>query len=373
MLAVGKSDTPVDPFTVKRYWRGYREGNAMAFRVAEIEQDLRLFTDRGVVTAGEAEQILAIVSDSFPFAEAMDNAESIHVHVNVESVTSMSNEDAVVQACQEVINSDQERKFRFSSGLNVILASEPTAEDEFIPGAVTRQKPYVDHLGVDLREENAVTKKIFDSIPETAGNAGWRHIYQDGPVRCCYTEMGPKHWVYPPQADVWRPIEFAFGELKVSDEHLGCDYRPIDPGHPLAALARQSVPACETPATETTKATALSKIHIFEECTCNTSPSRPLVDFLSKRYEGVEVRAFDMAKPEGLVPLPPPLFLALENEGVRCLPALVVDGQVRTKGWLPNLMDAVKVIENPEEAGVPISRPASQASSSCCSTDQDCC
>jgi hypothetical protein len=44
--------------------------------------------------------------------------------------------------------------------------------------------------------------------------------------------------VYPPTGtDVkYRPIEFAFGELQVFGEDVGCDYRPIDPGHPLAAL-----------------------------------------------------------------------------------------------------------------------------------------
>ena len=347
----------------------------MSFPLPEINQDLRLFTERGLLAEHEAAQVLEVVGETFPFAHALDNAESIHVHVNAETVTDIPAEGALLQACREAAGDNRERKFSFDSGLNVVLALDPTAQDEFIPGAVVQSKPYVDHLGVDLRHDNSDTRSIFDAIPSMAADAGWRHLHQSGPVRCCHTEMGPKHWVYPPEGveGTRRPIEFALGELKMSDTYLGCDYRPIDPGHPLAALAATSVPSCDT-TTQADNAHAIStptKIYVFEECSCNTSPSRPLLDFLHGRYETAEIRSFDMAKPDGLVPLPPALFLALQTDGSRCLPALVVDGRVRSQGWLPRPEDSVNLIEHPDETTSPTMRPA--VSDSCCSTDSACC
>jgi hypothetical protein len=312
----------------------------------------------------------------------MDHAESIHVHVNAETVSGFPDEQALLDACRESGGDDRERKFCFSSGLNVVLAIEPTAEDEFIPGAVSQAKPYVDHLGVDLRDESSDTKAIFHAIPSTAAEAGWRHVHQAGPVHCCHVEMGPKHWVYPPEgvAGTRRPIEFAFGQLKMSDSYLGCDYRPIDPGHPLAALAATSVPSCDVADGERTASaqpvSPPAKIYIFEECSCNTSPSRPLLEFLQSRYETTDIRAFDLAKPDGLVPLPPALFLTLEIDGSRCLPALTVDGKIRSQGWLPGLEDSVQLIEHPDETISPAIRPAATSccapDSSCCSTDSSC-
>lgn len=344
----------------------------MSFPVSTIQHDLHLFTERGLLADHEAAQVLELVATQFPFAPAMDNAESIHVHVNAETVSGLPDEQALVDACRESGGDDRERKFCFDSGLNVVLAIEPTAQDEFIPGAVSQAKPYVDHFGVDLRDESSETQEIFDGIPSMAAQAGWRHVHQDGPVRCCHVEMGPKHWVYPPEgaAGTRRPIEFAFGQLKKSDSYLGCDYRPIDPGHPLAALAATSVPSCDAADVSTDPVSQPAKIYIFEECSCNTSPSRPLLEFLQHRYETSDIRAFDMAKPDGLIPLPPALFLALETQGSHCLPALVVDGNVRSQGWLPGVEDLERLIEHPDETASPSAGPCG---TSCCSTDSSCC
>jgi hypothetical protein len=325
----------------------------MSFHPPTIERDLQLFTVHGLLTEHEAAQVQEMVADNFAFAAAMGNAESIHVHVNAERVVDLPGEDSLQAACRESHGDDRERKFSFDSGLNVIFALDPTAQDEFIPGAVTRAKPYVDHVGIDLRDESDDTKAIFDAIPGAAVRAGWRHVAQEGPVRCCHTEMGPKHWVYPPEGPAGdrRPIEFAFGELKQSDVYLGCDYRPIDPAHPLATKAAVKGSAIQP-----------SKVFVFEECSCNVSPSESLIAALSDRYPGADVRAFDMAKPEGLLPLPPALFLAIESRGSAALPALVVDGQIRTQGWLPTTADAPAIVEQPGIATKP---------GSCCATD--CC
>lgn len=342
----------------------------MAVTSTHVLRDLEEFLDRGLLTQKEAGQARDIVGAAFPFAEAVALAESVHVHVNVDDVSTLDSQTDLASLAQETSGTPVERKFVFASGLNVIFASEATAQDELVPGAVTQPRPYVDHFGVDLRDETEKTELVFTRIPQAAATAGWRYRGQDGPIRCCYTEMGPKHWVYPPEnlSSAGRPIEFAFGDLTASAEHLGCDYRPMDPAHPLAGLGEQAAAAAnQTPAVNP------SKIYCFEERTCNTSPSRPLVEFLSQRYGavGAEVRSFDVGKPEGLLPLPPALFMALEQRGFGVLPALVVDGQLKSTGSLPSLMDVVDLIENP--GAVHTGANPGAVSEACCSTDGSCC
>src|SRR5206468_1155327 len=99
--------------------------------------------------------------------------------------------------------------------------------------------------------------------------------------------------------------------------------------------------------------------------------------FLRTTYVATEIRAFDLAKPDGLVPLPPALFLALETNGSGCLPALVVDGKIRSEGWLPSPHDALRLIEHPDELASPATRPTVSegccSSDGCCSADSACC
>jgi len=346
----------------------------VSFDLQAMSNDLRLFTERRLLSDAEAAQALEMAADRFPFAPAMGLADSIHVHVNVDSLTGLAEDEALTSAAKEIERNEVEYKIEFASGVNVIFATEATAQDEMIEGAVTSAKPYVDHFGVDLRDESDSTRQVFDGIPDTAEAAGWRHVFQDGPVNCCHVVMGPKHWVYPPGSAVGggRPVEFAFGHLTTSDTYVGCDYRPIDPAHPLAARAADIDCVCEPNAGASTVTTNVvpQKVYIFEECTCNTSPSASLLGLLANRYPDADIRAFDLAKPEGLVPLPPTLFMQLQQRETAVLPAIVVDGQIRSQGWTPNFMDAVKLVENPEP-GSPVRR--AEASGGCCGTDGSCC
>src|SRR5882757_6426806 len=290
----------------------------MPFDLQAMADDLRLFTDRRLLTDVEAAQVLKVVDEHFPFARAIGLADTIHVHVNVDSIDNLPGTMALTGPATKIEHNEVEYKIEFASGVNVIFATEPTAQDEVIDGARNSAKPYVDHLGIDLRDESNSTRKIFDDIPRVASEAGWRHVFQDGPVNCCHVVMGPKHWVYPPTPLIGgRPVEFAFGALAPSDTYVGCDYRPIDPAHPLAGrpaeMATVYAPAqIAAPVTGVTVAPTPRKIYIFEECTCNTSPSSSLLTLLNNRYPDTDVRAFDLAKPKGLVPLPPALFMELQ-------------------------------------------------------------
>lgn len=196
-------------------------------------QELRLLTDK------ETAQLLSLFQDTYPFAEELRYADSIHVHGRVDDVSSMPHDR--IRAAGGVVENQRDGyvKYVFPGGVNMIYSAIDVAMDDFLPDKLPR--PHVDHVGIDLRRETPEVKSIFDAIPAKARALGWRHVAQgnaDKPVYCCHTSVSLKHWVYPDRdASFARPTEFAYGALQIHTGKMGCDLRPIDPAHPRAAEA----------------------------------------------------------------------------------------------------------------------------------------
>jgi hypothetical protein len=88
------------------------------------------------------------------------------------------------------------------------------------------------------------------------------------------------------------------------------------------------------------------KIYIFEERSCHQPGDDQLIERLRRWYKSsAEVRHYDLAAPDELVPLPPELFFRLQESETTCLPALVVNGAVVATGRLPKFNRAVELIE----------------------------
>jgi hypothetical protein len=200
---------------------------------------LSFFSKLALLSEPESGQILSLLDEDFEFAQVIRFAESVHVHVEVDSVKDLPDEKIRQQSGVVSIDRYQEPdmvKYSYDGGINVIFSAFPISQDDLVPGGAGLSKPFVDHLGIDLRDGSAATRAIFDAIPGRASEVGWRHVHQAAPLYCCYTACSEKHWVFPPldARRGYRPIEFAFGSLRKFDTNMGCDYRPIDPAHPLA-------------------------------------------------------------------------------------------------------------------------------------------
>jgi hypothetical protein len=195
--------------------------------------------DLGLVKEHERSQVLELLDPDFRFAEIMSTASSVHVHVKVDDIESLPIDDLRTADLEGERTTPGYLRLAYKGGVNLIFSSYTLAQDDLIDGAVTQAKPFVDHLGVDLRDESDATRQAFEGVVGVAERSGWRTSHQGPPVYCCYSEIGEKNWVYPPEGALAerRPIEFAFGALKVHDAHVGCDLRPIDPAHPLADQA----------------------------------------------------------------------------------------------------------------------------------------
>ncbi len=206
---------------------------------------LSWFHTNGYLSRHEARAIDGMFSPYFEFADAMEEADSIHLHIRVEDTDALPVAEFTHLGGELDHGHSGYVKYCFPDGLNAIFSSIPVAQDNLAETEANRRaRPHVDHIGIDLRRETEVVLQEFDGIPERAGELGWGHIPQGGqgrPVYCCHIEVAAKHWVYPPDAQgrPGIPLEFAYGPLKTNGEIAGCDLRPSSPVIHLAAGAKQ--------------------------------------------------------------------------------------------------------------------------------------
>jgi|GEM_PF-748243 len=208
---------------------------------------LASFRGLGLISQAESDEVLALLDPAFPYFAAARLADSVHVHIKVADVDRLPH-DAIVALGTRAENARHGYvKYPFPGGINLIFSSIDVAEEDLLPSTTPPPpRPFVDHLGVDLRREIGVVQAAFGDVPEVARRVGWAHTPQGGPGRpvfCCHVQVANKHWVYPPEGfPSWtRPVEFAFGPLQIMGDSMGCDLRPIDPRHPDAALAADCV------------------------------------------------------------------------------------------------------------------------------------
>ncbi len=199
----------------------------------------------GLISAAEIAAAEKLVGGNCPFERLLDASESLHVHLKVDDTTKLPRE--ALEALGGAVDFEKAGfvKFRFPGGARLICSSIAVSQDELAENKCNRKsRPFVDHFGVDLRDESDASRALFDEVPTQANALAWNHVPQGGDgggVHCCHTEVEAKHWVYP--ATSWDalsiPIEIAFGELAVNAESSGCDLRPMNP-----ALGVSSAPCC---------------------------------------------------------------------------------------------------------------------------------
>lgn len=96
-----------------------------------------------------------------------------------------------------------------------------------------KHRPFVDHIGLDLRKEDDKTRKIFDSAVKKANSNNIRTSHQGGEgknVFCCHTQVKEKSWMFNDNEEFFPIIEIAYGPLIIEEGKSGCDLRPMDPG-----------------------------------------------------------------------------------------------------------------------------------------------
>jgi hypothetical protein len=208
-----------------------------------VHATLGIASAHGLLDRAAAAEVLASFDPASPFRAALDVADCMHVHIKVDDTASLPR--AALLAAGGVLDNEKDGyiKFAYPSGMNLIFSSIAVAQDDLHeqPGQ-RRARPFLDHIGIDLRSEAAAVRAAFDAIPAIADRFGYPRSTQGGAgkaVFCCHVSVAEKHWVYPTRAsERLVPVEIAFGPLVVDTGSSGCDLRPSDPS--LAG----SKPAC---------------------------------------------------------------------------------------------------------------------------------
>ena len=188
----------------------------------------------GLLADAELRGVDWLLAAGSPFAKAIDAAETVHVHVKVHDTGTLPVGDFLDAGAVLDHRREGYVKFRFPDGINAIFSHIRIAQEEAaVDDDARRPRPYLDHVGVDLRAETVPVRAVFEATTAIADGFGWTHVPQGGerPVFCCHVSVARKHWLYPtcgPLAGI--PIEFAFGALTVHADKAGCDLRPAPPG-----------------------------------------------------------------------------------------------------------------------------------------------
>jgi hypothetical protein len=214
----------------------------------EAQRSLQRLVQCSLLKEPEVAAATALAADA-RLADCVAQAETVHLHIKVEDTDALP-----VRAFTEAgaLFDHGTRgfvKYRFPGGVNVIFSHiQVSADDLRETQADRRTRPFLDHIGIDLRRTDDASRRAFDTLPAMASERGWAHAAQGGEgkaVYCCHVEVQAKHWLFPAgnTCAPGIPLEFAFGPLKVNPEKSGCDLRPSDPRKAGAVAA----PCCAKP------------------------------------------------------------------------------------------------------------------------------
>jgi len=201
------------------------------------------FDSYDIIPESTQEQLARLTADNFLFKEQLDLAESIHLHIKVPDTKKLPHRDLLDRDGIPQNEKEGYIKYAFPAGLNLIFSSIPVSQEEKA-GLSLFNYPHLDHIGIDIRKDDAESYEVFNRIPSLADNNNLPHKRQGGDgknVYCCHVQVNEKYWVYPKG----RPhFEFAFGPLIVSADVFGCDLRPADPS---LLMEEEKVACCGEP------------------------------------------------------------------------------------------------------------------------------
>ena len=184
-----------------------------------------------LISACERMQVNAVLGDVL-LEPCVDRAETIHLHIKLDDTDRLS--IAALEAAGGILDHGRSGfvKYRMPGRVNAIFSHIPVSADDLRECDRSRRaRPFLDHIGIDLRRVDEGSRAAFRALPAAAIARGWAHVAQGGGgqvVRCCHTVVDEKSWLFPVAKGV-RPIEIAFGPLREGAGAAGCDLRPSHP------------------------------------------------------------------------------------------------------------------------------------------------
>ena len=123
----------------------------------------------GLLSSREIAAVTGLLDPRAPFPVAVGLAETIHVHIKVEDTHALPVNAFFDAGARLDHQRDGFVKYRFPEGVNAIFSHIKVSQDELLETDTNRrQRPFLDHIGIDLRDETAAVRKAFDALPGIA-------------------------------------------------------------------------------------------------------------------------------------------------------------------------------------------------------------
>src|SRR5947199_5146917 len=150
------------------------------FHGSEARYTLDFIASLRLLSPCELRQIESALSER-ALAPCLDHAESIHLHVKMDDTDQLPS--AALEAAGGVLDHGRHGfvKYRMPGGINAIFSHIPISADDVRECVSSRRsRPFLDHIGIDLRTVNARSRAAFDALPAVAVSFGWAHVSQGG-------------------------------------------------------------------------------------------------------------------------------------------------------------------------------------------------
>lgn len=187
-----------------------------------------------LISACERTQVNAVLGDIL-LERCLERAETIHLHMKLDDTDRLP--VPALEAAGAVLDHGRSgfMKYRMPGRVNAIFSHIAVSADDLRECDVNRRpRPFLDHIGIDVRCVDEGSRAAFQALPAAVMARGWAYVPQGGGgrgVRCCHTVVDEKLWLFAATKAV-RPIEIAFGPLREGVGAPGCDLRPSHPARP---------------------------------------------------------------------------------------------------------------------------------------------
>jgi len=126
------------------------------------------------INDSEINEIHWLFEPEFPFRQYVDRADSIHIHIRVDDI-SQPQPQMLEWGGRLEKQKEGYIKYKFENGFNVIFSSIPVSQEDLWEAISGNRKlrPFLDHLGIDIRDDSPEIHAEFEKIPEIAYARKW--------------------------------------------------------------------------------------------------------------------------------------------------------------------------------------------------------
>src|SRR5689334_21569988 len=111
-------------------------------------------TDAGLCPPDAPRLVAELFDADFPFHDGVVRASSLHIHIKCADVDDLDRAGLAAIGAEVERTSTGYVKYHLPENANLIFSSFPVAEDDLVADDPADAGPYVDHLGVDLRDDS---------------------------------------------------------------------------------------------------------------------------------------------------------------------------------------------------------------------------